>query len=378
MNIPLFKISTDERDVEAVTKVIRRGNNWANGPEIEELEHMTADYVGVNYAVAFNSGTSALHAALLAIGIGKDHWGERDRVVVPSMTFPATANVVLAVDAKPIFCDIEEETYGLDYDSLQEIGKWAKISCIMPVDVGGCICRDAGKIAEHMLSATVIEDAAESLGATAEGVNAGAFGDMAMFSLCAPKIITSGEGGLLTVDDVNVRDRLIRIRDHGNPDRKTLGYNWRMSSMTASLAKSQLGRIEEMIEKRRWNAEYLRDLLTIPQARMYGFGVDKGKLTLPTAPTGFRHIYQMFTIRVQEKDRDPLLDYLHRNGIGAKVYFPPVHLMPLYRKLGWKEGDLPITERVAKEVITLPMYPDLTVMEMDYMAYTIEKYFRRS
>jgi len=365
MNIPLFKVSTDERDIEAVAKVIRRGRDWANGPEIEELEEKVAEYVRVSYAVAFNSGTSALHAALLS----RFHNSKPHRIVVPSFTFPATANAVIAAGMQPWFCDIEEETYGLDYDKLSE-DSLALHDCVIPVHVGGCVCRDIEKIVGAPLPVTVIEDAAESLGAMSGGTKAGAFGDMAMFSLCAPKVITSGEGGLLTTDDPNIRDRLRAVRDHGNPDRKILGYNWRMSSMTAALAISQLDRIEEMIEKRRENAKYMvENILSID--------TDMGGIALSPPTLAHGHIFQMFTVRVQEKDRDPLLDYLRRNGIGAKVYFPPVHLMPLYRKMGWKEGDLPVTEKVAKEVITLPMYPDLTRMEMDYMADTIDKYFRK-
>lgn len=368
MNIPLFKVSTNEQDVEAVAKVIRRGMNWANGPEIEELEAQVAECVRVHYCVAFNSGTSALHAALVAGGIGRGKL-----VAVPSFTFPATANVVLAVGARPVFIDIEEETYGIDYDAFAHIAL-TDCDCVIPVHVGGCVCRTIDTlVGETPMSAVIIEDAAESLGAMMGKTKAGAFGDMAMFSLCAPKIITTGEGGLLVCDDEKSRDKLRRIRDHGNPEREVLGYNWRMSSMTAALAISQLSRIEEMIAKRRENAQYLRGLLEILQTKMESRGKDI--IRLPVEPIGFRHIYQMFTIQVQEKDRDPLLLHLNLNGIGAKVYFPPVHLMPLYRKLNWKEGDLPITERVAKEVITLPMYPDLTRTEMDYMAGVIGRYF---
>ena len=366
MNIPLFKVSTSEGDVEAVAQVIRRGMNWANGPEIQELENRVSEYVGTRYAVAFNSGTSALHAALIALGIGRAH-----KVIIPSFTFPATANVVLAVGATPVFADIEEETYGIDIDSIPVAPMTSHVA--MPVHVGGCVCRDIYRIAENF---GTIEDAAESLGAKSMmGNKAGTMGMMAMFSLCAPKIITTGEGGLLVTSRTDLYNRLIRIRDHGNPEREVLGYNWRMSSMTAALAISQLSRIEEMIEKRRGNALYLRSLLEILYGRLEAQGADAFRL--PVEPAGSRHIYQMFTIRVRGKDRDPLLTHLWDNGIGAKVYFPPVHLMPLYKKLGWKEGDLPVTEKVSKEVITLPMYPDLTGMEMDYMAEVIGRYFKK-
>ena len=376
MNIPLFRIYTDERDIEAVAKVIRRGSHWANGEEVELFEQKVADYVGTKYAVAFNSGTSALHAALLALGIGKG-----DEVIVPSFTFPATANMVVAVGAKPVFAEIEDETYGLDIADAARRSTGDN-KAVIPVHYGGCACRDTRglMVACQANKLHLIEDSAESLGASIDSpvgdTKVGTFGKVAMFSFCAPKVITTGEGGVLVTSNEFIRTSLLQLRDHGkvsSGETGVLGYNWRMSSMTAALGISQLEKIEEIIAKRRMNAWHLHD--AIQEAGKSCSAMDARMIRLPLQPEGFRHIYQMYTIRVPQEDRDPLLKHLNDNGIGCKVYFLPVHLMPLYRNMGWKEGDLPITEQICKEVLTLPMYPDLTIEEMDYVVEKIRGYF---
>ncbi len=208
--IPLFKIYWDEEDVKMATKSIQRGMFWAIGPNIERFENMLAEYTGRKYAVAFNSGTSALHAALLAYGIG-----EGDEVIVPSFTFIATANAPLFVGAKPVFADIEEKTFGLDLeDVLRKITPRTK--AIIPVHYGGGACRveELSEIArEHNL--LLIEDAAESLGATVGGKKVGRFGNCAILSFCANKVITTGEGGAAVTDSAETAEKLRLIRSHG-------------------------------------------------------------------------------------------------------------------------------------------------------------------
>ena len=193
--IPLYKIYWDEEDVNRVAEVIRQGMFWAIGPNIEKFEKTLADRIGKKYAVAFNSGTSALHATLLAYEIG-----EGDEVIVPSFTFIGTANSVLFVKAKPVFADIEAETYGLNPEDVKE-KITGKTRAIMPIHCGGLACRikELREIAEdHKL--LLIEDAAESLGAKVDGKRVGSFGEAAMFSFCGNKVITTGEGGMLVTD----------------------------------------------------------------------------------------------------------------------------------------------------------------------------------
>jgi perosamine synthetase len=371
--IPLYKIYWDEEDVNRVTELIRQGMFWAIGPNIEKFEKTLADRIGKKYAVAFNSGTSALHAVLLAYGIG-----EGDEVIVPSFTFIATANSPLFVNAKPVFADIEAETYGLNPENVNE-KITRKTKAIMPIDYGGLSCRikELKEISEDN-KLLLIEDAAESLGARVDGKPVGSFGDVAMFSFCGNKVITTGEGGMLVTDDRDVYERLKLIRSHGRLETENyftsaklmdyicLGYNWRMSNVTASLGISQLGKLDKVVEMRRRNAAYMSARLS-----------KLGEIEPPNPPKGFFHAYQMYTIKVRggEKTRDGLKAYLADKGVMTKVYFSPVHLTSFYReRFGFQGGGLPMTEKICKHVLTLPMYASLTKDEMDHVTESVRSF----
>jgi len=370
--IPLFKIYWDDEDIEAVTNVIRRGSYWATGPEIKKFEEMVAEYVGRKYAVAFNSGTSALHSILLAYGIG-----EGDEVIVPSFTFISTANAPLFVGAKPIFAEIEDETYGLDPEDVKEkITKKTKV--IMPIHYGGCPCKNIKELKEIAEDNKIllIEDAAESLGAKIGNEMVGSFGDAAMFSFCQNKVITTGEGGVIVTDSKRIYEKLKLICSHGRLDTAnyftssgqvdyiTLGYNFRMPTMVAALGISQMKKIGKVAEMRRKNAAYYASLLK---------NIDG--VSPPMPPDNFYHVYQMYTIQVEKSLRDKLKEYLLNRGIFTKIYFDPVHLTKFYReKFGFKEGDLPITEEISKKVLTLPMYPTLKKEEIKYIVDNISQF----
>ena len=370
--IPLFTICRDEEDGEAVIKSIRAGMNWAVGPNVEKFEKMVAEYTGAKYGVVFNSGTSALHAALLAYGVKKG-----DEVIVPSFTFIATANAPLFVGAKPVFADIEEETYGLDSEDVKE-KITEKTKAIIPIHYGGCPCkiRELKEVAEdHNLN--LIEDAAESLGAKISDKKVGTVGDSAMFSFCQNKIITTGEGGIIVTDTDEIYEKMKLIRSHGRLETQdyfsstefmdyiTLGYNFRMSNIVAALGITQLKKVDKIIEIRRNNAEYLTTKLKREIKKM---------IITPNSPRDYHHVYQMYTIRVNNY-RDDLMKYLADRGIMTKVYFSPVHLTHFYKnELGYSHR-LSITEEISREVLTLPMYPTLTRMDMDYMVEKITRFF---
>ena len=368
--IPLFRIYWDEEDVKAVTEAIKAGMNWAVGPNVEDFEDLIANYVGTKYAVTFNSGTSALHAALLAHGIKKG-----DEVIVPSFTFIATANAPLFVGAKPVFGDIEEKTYGLDPEDVKEkITK--KTKAIIPIHYGGCPClvEELQEISEdHNL--ILLEDAAESLGAEIKGKKVGSFGDSAMLSFCANKVITTGEGGCIVTNSKEIYEKSKLIRSHGRletgnyfssaeyMDYVTLGYNFRMSNITAALGISQFRKINKIIGIRRDNAAYMSKKLSKIES-----------VTIPNPSKDFFHVYQMYTIKVRR--RDDLMRYLIENGIMTKVYFPPVHRTKFYMAaLGYK-NRLKVTEKVSKEVLTLPMYPALTRNEINYITDKIDVFIK--
>ena len=371
--VPLFKIYWDEEDVRMVEDTIQRGMLWSIGPNIEKFENMLTDYIGEKYAVIFNSGTSALHAVLLACGVGRG-----DEVIVPSFTFIATANAPLFVGAKPVFADIEETTYGLDP---QDVAKriTPRTKAIIPIHCGGspCFIKELGEIAEeHNL--IVIEDAAESLGATIEGRKVGSFGKAAILSFCSNKVVTTGEGGAVVTDSPGIYERLKLIRSHGRAetanyfasteymDYVDLGYNFRMSDIAAGLGIAQLGKIDKIIGMRRKNAEML-------SARLSKIA----EIEVPHPPDNFYHVYQMYIVRVKGEPgtRDALLAYLAERGIMTKVYFSPVHLTYFYqKKLGYKCG-LPATERLSQQVLSLPMYPTLTEDDINGIASEIENFF---
>jgi dTDP-4-amino-4,6-dideoxygalactose transaminase len=370
--IPLFKIYWDEDDLKSIAEVIRRGMYWSSGPEIKQLEEKIAQYLGTKYAVSFNSGTSALHAALLAYNIFE---GE---VIVPSFTFIATANAVALAGAKPVFAEIEDQTYGLDPEDVKE-KITTKTRAIIPVHYGGSTCTEIQalqQIAEdHDL--TLIEDAAESFGSKRKDKLAGTFGHSAMFSFCQNKIITAGEGGILVTNDYDVYQRLKLLCSHGRVEQREeyfsttkeldyvqLGYNYRISTISAALALSQFQKIKTIIDMRRKKANYYKKQLSHLEL-----------LQLPKEDENHFHVYQLYTIRLDtHKNREEIKKRLTQSGIMTKIYFEPIHLKTYYqRKYGHKEGDLPKTESISKKVLTLPLYPTLSEREMDVIIHEIEK-----
>jgi len=370
--IPLFKIYNDDKDIESVNRVIKRGSYWTMGPEIREFEDNIKEYVGAKHSVLFNSGTSAMHALMLAYDIQQG-----DEVIVPSFTFISTANAPQFVGSKTVFAEIEDQTYGLDpEDIIERISP--KTKAIMPIHYGGCPCRikELQEIAvDHNL--LLIEDVAESMGAKIGNKQVGTFGDAAMFSFCQNKIISTGEGGAITTDSDEIYKKLKLIASHGrletqdyfscaeSMDYMMLGYNFRMSSITAALGLSQLKKIDFCIQMRKDKADYMIKKLSNIQ-----------EIVLPSPLPEYFNVYQIFTIRVKYNLRDQLSKYLSEEGIMTKVYFSPVHLTRYYMtKFGYKQGDYPFTENIANEVLSLPIYPSLTVKEMDFIINTIVKFF---
>ena len=374
--IPLYKIYTDDEDVNIITKIIRRGTEWAIGPEIEEFENTIRNYVGTDYCVTLNSGTSALHATLLAYGLGKGH-----EVIVPSFSFISTANSVIFVNAKPIFADIETKTLGLDY---QDVKKkiTEKTKALIPMDYGGNSC-DIIKLKEisenHKIP--LIEDAAESLGASINNHKVGSLSNTAIFSFCGNKVLTTGEGGAIVTNSKDVFESIKKIRSHGRIDRSSyfnnplestyqqLGYNWRMSSITAALGISQISKLDKIITMRQNNANYISEKIK----KING-------IITPKPNQNSKHIFQMYTIRLPNQNvRDGLHKYLINKKIFSKIYFNPIHLTEFYRqKFNTKEGMLPITEDISKTILTLPMYPNMTNEEKDYLVESIFLFFESS
>ena len=369
--IPLYKIFTDGDDNKAVNKVLQRGMDWAIGHEIAEFEKKIANYIGTKYCVAFNSGTSAGHAALLAININS---GE---VIVPSFTFISTANWPLMVNAKPKFVDIEEENFGLSPERVKvEITKNTK--AIIPIHYGGLPCKivEINRIARNK-KITLIEDCAESFGAKIKGVSVGTFGQMSIFSFAPNKILTTGEGGAICTDSRKIFEKLQLIRSHGRkvnenyfktsqlPNYISIGYNWRMSSMTAALGLSQFDKLDMIIQSRRRHA------------RFYASKLKKIKeVTLPDEPKDHLHVYQLFTIQLKNNlIRNKLQKFLASRGIITKIFFEPVHLSNFYKKSGFGKKSLPNTEKISQTVLSLPIFPGLKSEEIRHVCDSIQEFF---
>ena len=370
--IPLYKIFTDGDDNKAVNKVLQRGMDWAIGHEIAEFEKKIANYIGTKYCVAFNSGTSAGHAALLAININS---GE---VIVPSFTFISTANWPLMVNAKPKFVDIEEENFGLSPERVKvEITKNTK--AIIPIHYGGLPCKivEINRIARNK-KITLIEDCAESFGAKIKGVSVGTFGQMSIFSFAPNKILTTGEGGVICTDSRKIFEKLQLIRSHGRkvnenyfktsqlPNYISIGYNWRMSSMTAALGLSQFDKLDRIIQLRRRHA------------RFYVLKLKKIKeVTLSDEPKDHLHVYQLFTIQLKNNlIRNELQKFLADRGIMTKIFFEPIHLSNFYKKSGFGKKSLPITEKISQTILSLPIFPGLKSEEIRYICDSIQEFFQ--
>ena len=357
--IPIGKPFFDKREISEVRKVLEEGNltnsSFKGGSKVREVESMMHKFVGTKHAVALNSGTAALHAALLALGIGKG-----DEVLLPSFTFLATANVVVVTGATPVFVDIKKDDYTMDPDDLEEkITENSKV--VIPVHLYGHIAdmRRIKNIADKNFL-HVVEDACQSLGSTFNGKQTGSFGDMGCFSFYASKVITSGEGGVITTNNKELADRIRMIRNHGileGYDIKIPGLNLRMTEICAAIAKIQMEKVKKILQIRRKNANALTRMLE---------GLD---ITLPKEDNNSNYNWYLYTIAM--KNRDMVTKKLNSVGIGATVYYKiPIHKTSLYSIYG---ASVPNTEWAADHVLSLPVHPSVSVKNVNYIADTIRK-----
>lgn len=363
--IPIAKPFLDDNEIKAVSEVLKSGI-IAQGPKVRELEEKFAKLCGTKYAVALNNGTAALHTSLHVAGIKKD-----DEVITTPFTFIATANTILMQQAKPVFVDIDEDTFNMDANKIKEkITK--KTKAIVTVDLYGLLCdyNEIGKIAKNN-SLIIVEDACQAVNAEQNGRKAGNFGDIAAFSFYGTKNITCGEGGMIATNNKEYADNAKLFRQHGRSKMTSyeysgLGYNYRATDISAAILLEQLKKIEIITKKRIENAEYLSKNL----------GKIKGIRVLGAKNDG-SHVFHQYTIRVLENfklSRDKLNEHLNKKGIGTGVYYPkPLHLLPHLKKFGYREGDFPIAEKLSSQVISLPVHPHLAKEQLDYIINTIKE-----
>jgi len=355
--IPIAKPYIGDEEIKAVSEVLKSGM-VAQGPKVRELEEKFAKLCGTKYAIATNSGTAALHTALQVSGIKQG-----DEVITTPFTFIATANTILMQQAKPVFVDIDEETFNIDPEKIAE-KITDKTKAIETVDLYGNLC-DYGEInnVAKNNNLVVIEDAAQSVNAESNGKKAGSLGDIAAFSFYATKNITCGEGGIITTNNEDIAQNAKLFRQHGRSkmtsyEYTNLGYNYRMTDICAVIMLQQLKKIDFITKKRIENAEYLsKELEKI-----------KG-IKAPEIKKDNSHVFHQYTIKVQEDfklSRDEVIEHLSKKGIGTGVYYPkPLHLLGHFKKFGYKEGDFPVAEKASKEVISLPVHPHLTKEQLN-------------
>jgi perosamine synthetase len=359
INIPLLGKEEKDAAMAVLDSGLLTNASYEGGKFVKEFEGKLRVRVGTKHALAVNSGTAALHTSLVAYGIGPG-----DEVIVPAFTFEATANVVLACGAKPVFADIRED-YNIDpADVRKKVGKRTK--AIIPVDVYGypADLDEVREIADKH-SIKVIEDAAESLGAEYRGRPTGKTDHSGCFSLYATKVITSGEGGAVTTDDDEFADRVRLVRNHGMQegyDTRVLGFNYRLPEISAAIASVQMDRLDGYIEARRKNSRVLTETIR----PMKGVELRQGA-------SDRRHVWYLYTVFLAKR-RDEIMKKLRARGVGAAAYWEtPVNRMPLYERLGFSKLKLPMAVSAAGHVLSLPVHPGVRETEIQFVAEEFAK-----
>jgi len=352
MTIKISEPILGEEEKKAVIDVLDSGQ-LSQGEKVRQFEELFAQYIGTKYAIALNSGTAALHLALIANGIG-----EGDEVITSPFSFVASASAILMSKAKPIFVDIEEDSFNINpYLIEKKISD--KTKAVIPVHLFG-YPSDMEKINEiaKKNNLIIIEDACQAHGAKIGNKNVGTFG-IGCFSFYPTKNITTGEGGMITINDEKIDELIRKLRNHGSQIRyhhDILGYNYRMTELSAAIGIAQLKKLEFFNSRRIENALYLQKKLKIPG------------IIIPKLKPGYRHVFHQFTIRVTKKykmTREELIKKLKQSGIECGIYYPiPIHKQALFKKLGYDE-ELPVCEKITKEVLSLPIHPSVSKKDLN-------------
>lgn len=331
------------------------------GDNVQKFEKDFAEYCGVKHCVGVSSGTDALHLALRAVGIG-----EGDEVILPSFTFIATFEVVWMIGAKPVFADIEEDTLCISPSDVEK-KITSKTRAIIPVHIFGNVCNmDSIYELKKIHGFYIVEDSAQAHGAEYKGKKVGNLGDVSAFSFYYTKNLSAlGEAGGITTNDDEIYENLKLLRNHGQVSSYMSikpGFNARLDEVQAAVLNLKLKKLDEWNERRRKIAELYRHLLS-------GLPCQFQK-----TKENVKHVYHYFVIRVPERDK--LVEFLRKNGVEVGIHYPfPCHLQKAVENYGFKEGDLPVTEKVSREVLSLPSHPYLNREDVEYICSLIRKFY---
>lgn len=371
MKIPLSKPDITDIEKKKVLEVLET-SYLSLGPQLKEFEEKIAEYAGVKYAIAVNSGTSALHLIVRALDI-KDN----DEIITTPFSFISSSNCALFERAKPVFVDIDSETLNIDVSKIEEkINE--KTKAILAVDVFGNPANwdELKEIAvKHNLY--LIEDSAEALGSIYNGKRCGSFGDAGIFAFYPNKQITTGEGGVVLTNQKMIADKCYSMTNQGRRVENSkwlehirLGYNYRLDELSCALGIAQLSRIEEILNKRKTVAGiYNNKLKDVPEVKIPNFFFEK-----TTSPFVYVIILED---SFSEKDRDVIVEEMNKKDIQCGFYFQPIHLQPFYREMfGYTDNDFPITEKISQRTIALPFFNDLKEEEIVYVVENLKQIIR--
>lgn len=373
MTVPLLDLPAQYRrlreELRAAVDRVMESQQFVLGPEVQRLEAEFADYTHVKHAIGCASGSDALLLALMALGIGAG-----DEVITTPYTFFATVSAITRLGARPVFVDIDPLTYNIDSGRVVA-AITERTRAIIPVHLfGQCASlQEFGETAAER-RIPIVEDAAQAVGAEGEdGYQAGAMGAIGCFSFFPSKNLgAAGDGGMLVTSDDELAGRLRMLRTHGGAteyQHRLVGINSRLDALQAAVLRVKLPYLDQWSNERTRNAERYHQLFA--EADLLNV------LTLPVIPREARHhIFNQYVIRVLPQQRDELMQYLQRSGIGVKVYYPvPLHLQECFRPLGYRAGDFPIAEAAARETLALPIYPELSVEQQHYVVDTVRRFY---
>ncbi len=394
MEVPFLDLSIQYKEIRDeidtnLQKVFKKGN-FILGKEVEEFENEFAEYCGVDYGVGVNSGTDALFLALKALNIGAG-----DEVIVPAFTYIASSLAISYTGAKPVFCDIEEDTYNINPDLIED-KITDKTKAIMVVHLyGNPVDMQPILDISDKYNIKIIEDCAQAHGAVYrptrintnsksridtnkkndgretinDGRKVGSFGDVGCFSFYPTKNLAAfGDAGMVVTNNKELRDRLYRLRNYGRKDKYhhvEIGYNSRLDTVQAVILKAKLKKLDKWNELRRNNAEYYNSLLC-----------DIDEIITPIEKDYAKHVYHVYGVRIKDNKRSKVIEKLNDNNISAIIHYPiPLHLQKAYSELKYKEKDFPVSEKIALEILSLPMFPGIKKEQIEYVVRVLKLAF---